>query len=44
MFGEPTDIWVIAGGVVIIGAASYVTLREAKISRERLRNGKSRMP
>ena len=41
VFGEPTDIWVIAGGVVIIGAASYVTLREAKISRGRSRSSAS---
>lgn len=33
MFSEPADFWVILGGVVIIGAASFITWREAVLRR-----------
>ena len=33
-FGEGVDPWVIAGGAIIIGAASYIAHREAAAARE----------
>jgi len=33
VFGEPADIWVMLGGALIIGAVSYITLREAMLKR-----------
>jgi drug/metabolite transporter (DMT)-like permease len=35
-FGEPVDIFVLAGGAMIIGAISYITWREAQIRRRPL--------
>jgi drug/metabolite transporter (DMT)-like permease len=32
-FGEAVDPWVLVGGVVIIGAISYITWREARLRR-----------
>lgn len=32
-FAEPVDIWVIAGGAVIMGAVSFITWREAVLRR-----------
>ncbi len=34
VFGDPFDIWVIVGGVVIMGAVSFITWREA-VARKR---------
>lgn len=34
-FGEPIDIWVVLGGVVILGAVTFITLREAILRRQR---------
>jgi drug/metabolite transporter (DMT)-like permease len=33
VFAEPVDLWVIAGGAVILGAVSFIALREAQIAR-----------
>lgn len=33
VFSEPVDIWVILGGLLILGAVSYITLREAQLKR-----------
>lgn len=33
VFGEPIDIWVMAGGAVMIAAISYITWREAQLRR-----------
>ncbi|WP_323041859.1 DMT family transporter [Gemmobacter sp.] len=32
-FAEPVDPWILAGGALIIGAISYMTLREAQLKR-----------
>ena len=32
-FGEAVDPWVVAGGAIIIGAASYIARREAQLAR-----------
>ena len=32
-FGEPVDLWVLTGGMVMIGAISFITLREARLRR-----------
>ena len=32
-FGEPADIWVILGGSVILGSATFITIREAILNR-----------
>ncbi len=32
-FGEPADVWVIAGGSVIIGAVCFISWREAMLKR-----------
>lgn len=37
VFGEPADIYVIAGGGMIIAAVSYITWREAVLARRRRR-------
>ena len=34
VFAEPVDIWVIAGGCIIIAAVSFITWREAMLKRE----------
>lgn len=34
-FGEALDIWVVFGGVVILGAVTFITLREAILRRQR---------
>jgi drug/metabolite transporter (DMT)-like permease len=36
VFGEPVDIWVVSGGVVIIAAVSFIAWREAVVKRRRL--------
>ena len=33
MFGEPADIWVVVGGVVIMSSVLFITLREAALKR-----------
>ena len=33
MFNEPVDVWVVAGGSVILGAVSFITWREAVLNR-----------
>jgi drug/metabolite transporter (DMT)-like permease len=33
LFGEPVDPYVLAGGAVIIAAVSFITWREARLSR-----------
>lgn len=33
VFGEPVDIWVVAGGSLILGAVSFITWREAVLRR-----------
>jgi drug/metabolite transporter (DMT)-like permease len=33
LFSEPADIWVIAGGTLIMGAVSFITWREAVLRR-----------
>ncbi len=33
VFGEPVDGWVIAGGAMIVAAVSFISLREAMLSR-----------
>ncbi|WP_336231938.1 DMT family transporter [Thalassospira sp. CH_XMU1458] len=35
LFGEVPDIWILPGGVMIIGAALYVALRERKLAKAR---------
>lgn len=32
-FGEPIDLWVVAGGVIIIASVTFITLREAALNR-----------
>lgn len=32
-FGEPLDPWVIAGGCIIVGSATYISHREAQLAR-----------
>ena len=34
-FGEPIDIWVVTGGVMILGAVTFITIREAQLKRQR---------
>ncbi|MEL7092218.1 MAG: DMT family transporter [Pseudomonadota bacterium] len=34
VFAEPVDIWVIAGGLLILGAVTYITWREAVLKRQ----------
>lgn len=36
VFGEPADIWVIAGGATIMGAVSFITWREAVAKRRQV--------
>lgn len=33
IFGEPVDAWVVLGGVIILGAVSFITWREAVLKR-----------
>ena len=33
LFGEPVDIWVAVGGVVIMSSVLFITLREAALKR-----------
>ncbi len=33
VFGEAADVWVILGGVIIVGAATFIAIREAMLSR-----------
>jgi drug/metabolite transporter (DMT)-like permease len=33
LFGEPVDGWVVLGGVVIVGAVSFISWREAVLKR-----------
>lgn len=33
VFGEAIDVWVIAGGALILGAVVFITLREAQLKR-----------
>ena len=35
-FSEAPDIWVILGGLVIIGAISFITWREAVLKRRQI--------
>lgn len=35
LFAEPADIWVILGGTVILGSATFITIREAMLKRAR---------
>jgi drug/metabolite transporter (DMT)-like permease len=39
LFGENIDAFVILGGVTIIGAVLYITLREAQLKRRLERTG-----
>ncbi|MEY8841642.1 EamA family transporter, partial [Cribrihabitans sp. XS_ASV171] len=32
-FGEPVDIWVVAGGTMIVMAVSFIAWREAVLKR-----------
>ncbi|MEQ9039181.1 MAG: DMT family transporter [Silicimonas sp.] len=32
-FAEPADFWVVAGGTVILGSATFITIREAMLRR-----------
>ena len=34
-FGEPVDLWVVIGGVVILAAVTFITVREAMLKRTR---------
>jgi drug/metabolite transporter (DMT)-like permease len=34
-FGEPIDIWVVTGGAMILGAVTFITIREAQLKRQR---------
>ena len=36
LFNESPDIWVIVGGLVIIGAISFITWREAVLNRRQI--------
>ena len=33
VFGEAADAWVILGGIIIVGAATFIAIREAMLSR-----------
>jgi drug/metabolite transporter (DMT)-like permease len=33
-FGEPVDVWVVVGGIVIMAAVSFITWREAVLRRK----------
>lgn len=33
VFSEPVDLWVVLGGVLILGAVTFITWREAKLNR-----------
>ena len=35
VFGEPTDVWVLTGGTVIIASASFIAWREAVVALSR---------
>jgi drug/metabolite transporter (DMT)-like permease len=39
VFNEPVDIWVILGGLVILGSVSFITWREASLNRARVTPG-----
>ena len=39
IFDEPPDPWVIAGGTLILGAVTLLTIREAMLNRRRVRPG-----
>ncbi len=32
-FNEPVDLWVVAGGVIIMGSVLFITLREARLKK-----------
>jgi drug/metabolite transporter (DMT)-like permease len=32
-FSEPIDIWVVLGGIVILGSVTFITWREAMLKR-----------
>ncbi len=34
VFAEPIDIWVIIGGLVILGSVTFITWREAMLNRQ----------
>lgn len=36
IFAEPVDLWVVAGGTLILGAVSFITWREAVLKRRAL--------
>ena len=33
VFGEAADVWVIFGGLIIIGATTFIAIREAMLNR-----------
>ncbi|MBM7066902.1 DMT family transporter [Actibacterium sp. 188UL27-1] len=35
-FNEPPDAWVVSGGVLILGAVSFITWREARVKRRQV--------
>lgn len=39
VFDEPVDIWVVVGGLVILGSVSFITWREAMLNRRGLTPG-----
>ena len=36
LFGEPVDGFVILGGAVIVGAASYISFRESRAAKQKI--------
>lgn len=40
VFAETPDIWTIAGSIIIVGSATYIAHREAKLSRMKPRSGR----
>ena len=36
VFSEPVDGWVVLGGLIILGAVSFITWREAMLKRRRI--------
>ncbi len=36
VFDEAIDIWVVMGGVIILSAVTFITLREARLKRQRM--------
>lgn len=38
-FAEPVDLWVVAGGTVILGSVTFITWREAVVKRRRVTPG-----